>query len=121
MEKKYKKLTETPVLKVNKFIKKFYQAWDQVNNKSLKSDVWQDGYKAKFLFEGDDFLIDLSQDNVNQMLGACLKPDGTSSVLEKSFEVKTNGKTGMEIRYYFNLMKDKPKQVKEITPEEIPF
>ena len=35
------------------------------------------------------------------------KLDGTSSIIGKSYYVKTNGKQGSEIRYYINESKEK--------------
>lgn len=101
-KKQFKKLSEIQTIKPVKFIKKFYSRWDEELKKYENVDVPTKGYSAKYIFECEDFLVSLSSSQFGQMLEACWMED-CSIPVGKIFRVNTNGKTGIEIRYYINL------------------
>lgn len=78
------------------------------DGKPVKSETPQKGFKKvmKLVISMDkDYIVGFSAGQVSQMFeGAMegLKADLT----DKTFAVKSNGKTGMDIRYFFNLVKE---------------
>jgi hypothetical protein len=85
--------------------KQTYVRWNDETKKFETSMSWIKGYSPKFTFDlVDGNKLEVSKDNLAQML--------VSAYLEKKkmpelkYYVKTNGKTGKEVRYYFNVAKD---------------
>ncbi len=79
-----------------------YKRWNQAEGKMETSDQWQEGFRKMFSIETDQGLLDLSQAQLGQMLASAYR-DGTANIIGNKFNVKTNGKTGMEIRYFINM------------------
>lgn len=79
-----------------------YKKWNQAEGKMEVSDKWQEGFRKMFSIETDQGTLDLSQAQLGQMLSSAYR-DGASNIVGNRFNVKTNGKTGMEIRYFINL------------------
>lgn len=97
----YLKLKELTNFKVNNFVKKYWSYWNDAEKKFYRSDEYKDGYKPTYTFNvnnGDS--LDVSRDQLGQMLIGCFEAKKTLS--GSPFVVKTNGKTGLEIRYYIN-------------------
>ena len=79
-----------------------YKKWNQEEGKMEVSDKWQEGFRKMFSVETDQGALDLSQAQLGQMLSSAYK-DGMANIVGNKFNVKTNGKAGMEIRYFINL------------------
>ena len=79
-----------------------YKQWNQSEGKMEVSDKWQEGFRKMFSIETDQGTLDLSQAQLGQMLSSAYR-DGAANLIGNKFNVKTNGKTGMEIRYFINL------------------
>lgn len=79
-----------------------YKKWNQAEGKMEISDKWQEGFRKMFSIETDQGTLDLSQAQLGQMLASAYR-DGAANIIGNKFNVKTNGKTGMEIRYFINL------------------
>lgn len=101
--KKFVKLSDLvndrfTVVKVGKFN---YKKWDNENRKMLVSDTWVQGYNKVYQVETDRGYVDMSSAKIGEMLESVSK-FGESSIVGRVFNVKSNGKTGMDIRYFIN-------------------
>jgi len=111
MDKKFTKLT---ALVDDNFtvIKSYgwkYKKWDPVSNKMLVSDRYERDFQKKYTVETDKGTMDLGPGQLANLLEAVFR-DGVADIIDRTFSVKSNGKSGMEIRYYFNAEKQsKPK------------
>lgn len=94
-----------------------FKKWDDVAKTMLVSDTYVAEHQKKWEIETDKGKMDVSQSQLGTMLESVSK-DGQSNIIGKSFHVKSNGKTGMEIRYYINPAKPEPKPVEEIDPTD---
>lgn len=103
--KQFKKLAEIKSFTIEKIVKAYFERWNETEGKYEKSETWQEGFTPKWLIETPEFMLPLSKDQVSQALMASFKLDGTSNIIGKSYLVKTNGKTGKEIRYFLNEMR----------------
>jgi hypothetical protein len=107
-----------------------WKMWDNTQRKMLVSDVWQKGYKKEYLAETDKGMLNLSASQVGILLETVMR-NGEADLNGRTFQVKSNGKSGMDIRYFFNAVQDaepkpEPKQetideIDEINLEDIPF
>lgn len=89
---------------------------DNENRKMLTEKAWrqgmkEEGFQQKFTFETDKGTLDLSASQVGALCSKVLNQNGEAIIKGKTFKVVTNGKTGMEIRYFFNLVSDWKKEV----------
>lgn len=78
-----------------------FQMWDAANKKMLRSDTWQEGYRKTYNLETDQGKLTVSAGQLGQMLEVYVK-DGKSDLVGQGISVKSNGKQGMDIRYFFN-------------------
>ncbi len=126
MDKEFKKLSEVQSFKVVKVVKSFYQKWNEAEKKYERSDTPSKGFSQRYLVEMDDCIINMSKAQVGEMLVGSLDGSG-ADIAGKSFTVRNNGKTGIEIRYFINPMGDWAEHVpqaikeKDIQVSEIPF
>lgn len=112
----------------------YWEAWDNANKKfevspqpvpSTHSGDLR--FAKKWLIKTKTGTLKLSQMQMGDCLEKCLQKTGSATLLNKSFRVKTNGKTGMEVRYWFNPMRESELPVVEAKtsdePEfdEVPF
>ena len=89
---------QTFVITTNQGFK--YKMWE--NGKMLVSDTPQKGHSKVFTVETDKGLLDLRSGQLGSILAECI--DGLTANLDnKTVEVNSNGKTGMDIRYFFNI------------------
>lgn len=86
------------IVKVGKFN---YKKWDNENKKMLVSESWVQGYNKIYQVETDKGYVDMSSAKVGEMLESVSK-FGESSIVGRVFNVKSNGKSGMDIRYFIN-------------------
>jgi len=115
--KPFKKISEIKSFTIDKIVKAYFERWNDNEKKYEKSDIWQEGFTPKWLIETPDYYLPLSKDQVSQVLMASFKLDGSSNIIGKSYLVKTNGKTGKEIRYFLNEMR-LPKEPALFEPAE---
>lgn len=92
------------VLSVGKYS---YKMWNPQTNKMDVSDTWQQGFQKKYQVETDKGKLELSSSQLSQLLEGVVK-DGVADINGRSFSVKSNGKTGMEIRYFLNVATTQP-------------
>lgn len=93
-----------------------YKMWDTTQNKMLVADVPTKGYSKKYRVETDKGILELSSAQLSQLLEGVVK-DGVSDINGRSFQVTSNGKTGMEIRYWLNPVTSQPKPQSIQDPE----
>lgn len=92
-----------------------WKMWSTTENKFLISENYEKGYKKTYTLETDKGLLDVTQGQLGTMLEA-VSYKGEASLPGKSIAVKSNGKTGMDIRYWFNVAKPEAKK-EEVTDE----
>ncbi len=115
--KQFKKLADIKSFTIQAIVKSYFERWNETEGKYEKSETWAEGFSPKWLIETPEFMLPLSKDQVSQALMASFKLDGTSNIIGKSYQVKTNGKTGKEIRYFLNEMRI-PKEPALFAPEQ---
>lgn len=103
MEKKFVKMSDLvgdqfTVDSVGKFV---YKKWDNENRKMLISETWEQGYQKVYPVNTDKGTVDMNSGKMGEMLESVSR-DGQSTIIGRTFNVKSNGKTGMEIRYFLN-------------------
>jgi hypothetical protein len=110
----YIKLKEVNTFQINKFVSKKYQKWDDEQKKYINSDVPMAGLSPVYTFEitvnsspqfgpeiaGLPRMLQLSSNQFSQCLLSAF--DLGKPYTEINFQVKTNGQTGKEIRYWIN-------------------
>lgn len=84
-----------------------WKLWDVSSNKMLVSDNWEKGYQKRWDVDTDKGKLDISSSQLGNMLeGVCHA--GSADIIGCTFSVKSNGKTGKEIRYYLNPQRTRP-------------
>lgn len=82
-----------------------YKMWDNEAKRMLVSERWEKGYRKIYGVVTDKGTMDLSANQLANMLEGVSK-GGNANIVGRSFNVKSNGKTGMDIRYYINALKE---------------
>lgn len=106
-KKTYTKLADL-VGKEFKVLKAFgyqWKMWDNNTKRMLVSEKWQKDYKKIYAVETDKGVLDLGSGQLSALLEAVYSK-GEANINGRTFEVKSNGKTGMEVRYFFNVVRD---------------
>lgn len=88
-----------------------YVAWDNEAKKFKTEDSWFQGASKKYPVTTNLGIVDMSATQVGNMLEGVMHA-GQSDINGITFRVKSNGKTGMEIRYWISPVRgaDKPAQ-----------
>jgi hypothetical protein len=109
MEKKYNKLSAlvNNDFTVEKVWGYEFKAWDNVAKTMLTSKTWVKDHRKMYQIETDQGKLDISAGQLGNMLEGVSK-DGKADLNGKTFHVKSNGKSGIDIRYYINPVFDKP-------------
>lgn len=100
-----------------------YKMWDAGAKKMVTSDQWQEGFQKRWSIDTEKGVLELSNSQLSQCLMATFDVNTqTADISGKKFGVKTNGKTGIEIRYFFSLLDDyQDDGSAEVNVEDIPF
>lgn len=95
-----------------------FKKWDETQKTMLFSKDFLLGYRKVWGVETDKGKLDLGSGQMGNLLEAvCF--NGESKLIGKTFQVKSNGKSGQEVRYFLNYVK--PESVKpEIIPDAEP-
>lgn len=103
-----------------------FKMWDQPTSKMITQDTWFKGARKVYEVDTDKGKLDLGQGQIGTLLETVFK-DGVADLNNKTFEVKSNGKTGMDIRYFFNVV-ERPivpvrvgDEITEMYLDDIPF
>lgn len=90
---------------VNKVFGYKWKMWIDAEKRFVIEDRWFEGGKKRYnlgvTVNGVQGYLEVSQHQFASMLEAYSR-EGQSNIIGESFTVKTNGKEGMEIRYYIN-------------------
>jgi len=86
-----------------------YKKWDAESHKMLFSRDFEKGYRKVYTVVTDKGTLDLGATQFGTLLEGISK-NGKADIIDWSFTVKSNGKTGMDIRYFFNPVWNKPVQ-----------
>lgn len=78
-----------------------FKKWDEASKRFLVEDRYTEGYRKIYTIDTDKGRLDLGSGQLSSLLEAVYK-NGQADINGKTFHVKSNGKTGMDIRYYFN-------------------
>lgn len=92
------------VLEVQKYL---WKKWDDQEKKMLTSDLYVEGYRKVYPVLTNKGRVDMGSGQLGNLLEAVFY-QGKADLINKTFEVKSNGKQGMDIRYYFNLLAGSP-------------
>lgn len=84
-----------------------YKMWSPSENKMLISDNWEKGYRKLWQVVTDKGQLDMGSGQVGNLLEGVMHA-GKSDIIGATFNIKSNGKTGMEIRYFLNPVKTAP-------------
>lgn len=82
-----------------------WKSWDPVAKRMLISEQYAPDYKKVYTVDTDKGRLDLSASQLGILLELAYNK-GTSNITGRTFFVKSNDKTGMEIRYFFNIQRD---------------
>lgn len=121
-ERKYVKLSELVDrhFTVEKVWGYKWQKWDAAEKKMLTSNEWVKDYRKAWDVVTNQGQLTLGSGQMGTLLEAVFDPkDGGSALVGRTFAVKSNGKTGMDIRYFFNPIKSEPAQTSVADEETI--
>jgi len=104
-----------------------FKKWDDQAKRMLVEERYVEGYRKLYTIDTDKGRMDLGSGQLANLLEAVYK-NGQADINGKTFHVKSNGKSGMDIRYYFNAVQA-PKPVggvdeemeQELDMSSIPF
>lgn len=101
-----------------------WQLWLPAENRMNRSDTYVEGHNKTWQIDTDKGKMDLSNYQFCNMLSKCFNTKTQiAEVEDRLFEVKSNGKSGMEIRYFINLARGTQKAAapqKDVVLEDIP-
>jgi len=83
-----------------------WKRWNKESNKMETSDTYQpfnEGWTKKYSVTTNKGIIDFGEMQLGKILANALKGN-TADLGNLIVEVKSNGKTGMDIRYFFNVV-----------------
>lgn len=86
-----------------------YKKYDPESKRMITSEKWEQGFSKKYGVETDKGFMDISAGQLGNMFEGVQK-NGVADLRGKTFFVKSNGKEGMEIRYFLNPVWDKNKE-----------
>lgn len=93
-----------------------WKMYDPQQGKYLTSESWQEGYDKRYKLQTDKGILELSKAQMSQLLEGVVR-EGVSDINGKTYSVKSNGKTGNEVRYWLN--PTKREEVKSIQDPEV--
>ena len=95
-----------------------WKTWDDLNKKYITSEIPQKGFKKMYGVETDKGKTELSSAQIAALLEVASE-DGRSDLNGTTFSVKSNGKEGVEIRYFFDVV-EKEDVINVDEPLDIP-
>ena len=100
-----------------------FKKWENEAKKMLVSERYEQGFRKIYSLETDKGYLDVGPGQLSSLLEATYK-QGKADINKVTFKVKSNGKTGMDIRYFFNVVVQTGNTDdigEEITMEDFPF
>lgn len=96
-----------------------YQKWDSDEKKMLIEHEPTKGYRKVWKVETDKGILNIGDGQLGSLLVASFDPKaGGSQFNESTYKVKSNGKEGIEIRYFFDLVEQDKRQEYGDTQDE---
>lgn len=90
-----------------------FKAWNNESKKMISEDSWFEGSRKIYELDTNKGKLDLSESQLGTILVKC-SHGGRADVNNVRVAVKSNGKSGIDIRYYFNPLKqEKPPEEAE--------
>jgi hypothetical protein len=90
-----------------------FKKWDAQNNKMLISDSYEKDYRKLWQVVTDKGQLDLGSGQMGNLLEGVMH-SGKADIIGATFHVKSNGKTGMDIRYFLNAVKTAPTDTNDL-------
>jgi|DEB0MinimDraft_6_1074348.scaffolds.fasta_scaffold18121_2 hypothetical protein len=102
-EKSYTKLKELVGgdFTINEHTGTSWKKWNSEAKKMEVSQTPEKGYRKVYTFDTNEGILDLGVGQLGTLLTECF--DVKSNLIGATFDVKSNGKEGMDIRYFFNI------------------
>lgn len=112
MERKFTKLSDLvgETFKVEKAYGYKFKKWDSESGRMLVSDTYEKDYRKIYSVETDKGLLDLGAGQLGNLLEGVYR-NGVADITGRTFQVRSNGKTGMDIRYYLNPVSNETEEV----------
>ena len=82
-----------------------FKAWNSEVGRMDSKDEWFEGARKLYQVMTDKGQLDLGVGQIG-ILFESVQSSGKSDIIGKRFKVKSNGKTGIDIRYYLNPVKN---------------
>jgi hypothetical protein len=82
-----------------------FKRWNDEAKRFEISETYQDGFRKIYSIVTDKGTLDLGSGQLSTLLEAVYYK-GQANINGKTFKVKSNGKSGMDIRYFFNVVRD---------------
>lgn len=79
-----------------------FKRWNPDAKRMETSEQYQDGFRKMYTIDTDKGRMDLGAGQLGNLLEIAYSK-GVADINGKTFSVKSNGKSGMDIRYFFNL------------------
>jgi hypothetical protein len=99
-----------------------WKKYDPETKRFLVEESYKEGFSKKYTIDTDKGRMDLGPGQLSSLLEATYY-QGKADINGKTFKVKSNGKTGMDIRYFFNLKREtapKPMPVAKPIEDNLP-
>ena len=94
-----------------------FKKWDAESKRMLVEDRYAEGFRKVYSLNTNKGKLDVGSGQLSSLLEAVYK-SGKADINGRTFKVKSNGKTGMDIRYYFNAVpEEKLDQIRETAQE----
>lgn len=84
-----------------------WKKWNAEAYRMEMSETWQEGFRKIYGVKTDKGTLDLGSGQLASLLETTYYK-GEANIKNKTFKVKSNGKSGMDIRYFFNVVKNQP-------------
>lgn len=97
-----------------------WKKWDAESKRMLLSETYEQGFRKIYTLVTDKGNLDVGSGQLGTLLEAVYKK-GKSDLVGRTFQVSSNGKSGMDVRYYFKptVPTVKVDEVAEVPEEEI--
>jgi hypothetical protein len=82
-----------------------FKKWDNEARRMLVEEKYTEGYRKLYTIDTDKGRMDLGAGQLGNLLEGVYK-NGVADINGVTFHVKSNGKSGMDIRYFFNVVKE---------------
>lgn len=82
-----------------------WKRWNDEAKRMETSEQYQKDFRKMYTIDTDKGRMDLGAGQLGNLLEIAYSK-GVADINDKTFSVKSNGKTGMDIRYFFNMKRE---------------